>query len=243
MDRDIKILIVDDDCAHREHIKQIIANYRQGFRVIGEADCALIGVRKALDLNPDLLILDIEMPGGDGFDLLECLKKEDILVIFCSAYHQHALRSFRYNVADYLLKPLQLDLLAGALEKAREKICRELARPEEDNAMKLALHSLNETEYIEIDTIVRLEGSGCYTNIFLANGRQLTVSKAIGEYEYLLRKKDFIRVHKSHIINMNHIRKFVKKDGFTVKMTDNYPVPVAVRRKDVFEQKIRTLAI
>lgn len=131
-------------------------------------------------------------------------------------------------------------VLMTALAWNREQICREL---EEQMPTKIAVSSLNETEYIEIGSIVRMEASGCYTLLFLEDGRQLTVSRALRTYEKLLPERDFIRVHHSHVINMHHIRKFVRKDGLTLVMSDEGMVPVAIRRKEHFEQKLRCLTI
>lgn len=109
--------------------------------------------------------------------------------------------------------------------------------------LKLAIHSQNETEYIDIKSIIRLEADGCYTNIYLEGGRKITVSKALREYEGLLLNENFTRIHNSHVINMYHIRKFVKKDGLMVKMADDCFVPVAVRRRCMFEEKLKSVAI
>jgi len=105
------------------------------------------------------------------------------------------------------------------------------------------VHSQNETEYIEIKSIVRMEASGCYTHLFLLNGRKITVTKALKDFENLLLKDDFTRVHNSHVINMHHVRKFVKKDGLMVRMTDDCLVPIAVRRKELFERSLKAVAI
>ncbi|MFA6402159.1 MAG: LytTR family DNA-binding domain-containing protein [Salinivirgaceae bacterium] len=112
-----------------------------------------------------------------------------------------------------------------------------------NDPIKLSIHSQNEIEFIEIESIVRMEAEGCYTNVFLHNGRKITVSKSLGEYESILLNAKFVRVHNSHIVNLKHIKKFLKKDGLILQMTDDYMVPIAVRRKDVFEEKMKMLVI
>lgn len=104
---------------------------------------------------------------------------------------------------------------------------------------KLAVSSMTETEYVAPENIVRLEASGCYTLISLEDGRKLTACRALGEYEEILDKKDFIRVHYSHLVNLMHVRKYVKKDGLSLEMADSSLVPVAVRRKEAFEQHMQ----
>lgn len=104
---------------------------------------------------------------------------------------------------------------------------------------KLAVSSMAETEYVAPDNIIRLEASGCYTLISLEDGRKLTTSRALGEYEEILDKRDFIRVHYSHLVNLMHVRKYVKKDGLSLEMADSSLVPVAVRRKEAFEHNMQ----
>lgn len=249
MEKPLQILLVDDESAPRKKLRELINNFSSGFKIIGEADNAQLGIKLIKKLNPDILITDIEMPGGSGFELLDCITNKNISVIFISSFNNNAVKAFRYNAVDYLLKPIDIENLLAALDKAREKIFRSLVASrqsvERQNKppLRLAIHSQNETEFIEIKSIIRLEAEGCYTNIFLKGGRKIIVSKLIGEYEQLLLKEQFVRVHNSHLVNLNFITKFIKKDGLILQMDDGSYVPIAVRRKDVFESRIKLLAI
>lgn len=109
--------------------------------------------------------------------------------------------------------------------------------------MKLSIHSKTETEFINIESIVRLEAEGSYTNIYLLNHRKIVVTKPIGDYENMLLNNDFVRVHHSHMINLQHIIKITKTNGFAVQMSDGYSVPIAVRRKDTFEKQLKQVAL
>ena len=242
MESEIKVLIIDDDTEVRHELTRIINKSKRGFTVCGQAGDILNGLKEIGRLHPDLLILDVEMPGGCGFELLECLPHMDLPVIFIAEEGLQAIRAFRYNALDFLLKPIDSGFLLAALEKAKSKVSAK-AEVKKKVPLKLAIHSHSEIEYVEIRSIIRLEADGCYTQVYLENGRKITVSKALREYEGLLLDEDFTRVHNSHVINMHHVRKFVKKDGFMVKMTGDCCVPIAVRRKEIFEQKLKSVAI
>ncbi len=240
MEREIKVLIVAEDASLREHLKKQINESFRDYTVSGEAGDVLCGLKQVARNRPDLLILDVDLQGGNGFEMLDCLPPMHLPVIFMAASGDSAIPAFRYKPLDYLLKPLDPGLFLAALEKALAQL---RSGGKKKAPQKLAIHSQNETEYVEIRSIVRMEASGCYTHLFLENGRKITVTKALREFESLLFDDDFTRVHNSHVINMHHIRKFVKKDGFMVRMTDNCLVPVAVRRKVVFEEKLKMVAI
>lgn len=224
----------------REYLKKKITITCKELRVSGEAGDVLCGLKQVARNRPDLLILDLDLQGGNGFEMLECLPPMHFPVIFIAGSGDKAIQAFRYKPLDFLLKPLEAGLLIAALEKFLAQVQEE---GKKKAPQKLAIHSQNETEYIEIRSIVRMEASGCYTHLFLENGRKITVSKALRKFESLLLEDDFTRVHNSHVINMNHIRKFVKKDGLMVRMTDDCMVPIAVRRKLVFEEKLKLVAI
>jgi two-component system LytT family response regulator len=245
MEREIRIMILVEDHSLRDHLNQILSNLHKGLSVCGEASDVIGGLRQLSRSLPDLLILDVDMQGGIGFQMLDSLPGMHTPVIMLSEEGENAIRAFRYNTIDFIMKPVDIGLFLAAIDRAREKIIPDFGRGQarSEAPLKLAIHSQNETEYIEIRSIVRMEASGCYTHLYLENGRKITVTKALGEYEALLQEDDFTRVHNSHVINMHHIKKFVRKDGLMVRMTDDCLVPIAVRRKEIFEQRIRAVAI
>lgn len=245
MEREIRIMILVEDPSLREQLNQIITNLHNGLSICGEASDVIGGLRLLSRSLPDLLILDADIQGGIGFQILDSLGGVTPPVIILSEKGANAILAFRYNAIDFIMKPLEIGFFMAALERAREKILPDFGRGQarSEAPLKLAIHSQNETEYIEIRSIVRMEASGCYTHLYLENGRKITVTKALCEYEALLQEDNFTRVHNSHVINMHHIKKFVRKDGLMVRMTDDCLVPIAVRRKEIFEQRIRAVAI
>lgn len=244
-----KILIIDDEAAARKNLAHIIENFCEGFELIGDADNALNGLKIINKLKPDIVLLDIEMPGGSGFDMLECLSNKTFEVVFITAYNQYAIKAFKYNAIDYLLKPVDIDELITALNKAKAA-SNQMKQPdfnsifkeiENKSPSKIAIQTQSGTEYIDFKTIVHFEAEGSYTTLHLANSRTIMVSKPLKEYEELLADEGFLRVHNSHLINLQHVNKYQKKDGYTAIMSNNTPVPIAVRRKEIFEKLIKKI--
>jgi len=245
-----KILIIDDEAVARQNLKHIIHNYCEGFEVLDSSENAIYGLQLINKLNPDIVLLDIEMPGGSGFDMLDCLNTQTFKLIFITAYNQYAIKAFKYNAVDYLLKPVDIDALIVALNKAKENLAQTnsidyklvFKEIENQSPSKIAIHTQSETEYIDFKTIINFEASGSYTNIYLANSRKIIVSKSLREFEELLSEEGFLRVHNSHLLNLHHVQKFSKKDGYTAIMSNNTQIPIAVRRKDIFEKLIKKIS-
>lgn len=253
MKETLKIILVDNDNESRMHLRKIINGFGSDFIVVGEAKDALCALKLIKNQQPEIIITEIELLGGNCFDILDCISNKDIAVIMATSINDYAITAFKYNVVDYLLKPLDSDKLLLALIKAKEKCIREFPASYKyskhlngmslDDPIKLSIHSQNEIEFIEIESIIRMEAEGCYTNVFLVNGRKITVSKSLGEFESILLNEKFARVHNSHIVNLKHIIKFLKKDGLILLMHDGYMVPIAVRRKEIFEKKMKLMVI
>lgn len=182
---------------------------------------------------PDLLFLDVEMPGMSGFELLERLPELPMSVVFVTAYNEFAVKAFRVNAIDYVLKPVLFSDLKAAVEKAREQQRQRdpLRLPVED---RLALPTAKGIEFIQAGMILRLHGAGAYTEIFLLNGNKMLVSGNLGEFETMLRPHGFFRCHSSHIINPKYLIRYLKEDGGSLVMTDGSTVPVSRRKKDDF---------
>lgn len=192
--------------------------------------------------NPDLVLLDINMPWGSGFDLLKKLDKLNFKIIFITAYEEFAINAFEFAAIDYLLKPIDPDALIKAINKAIYTIQAELSlklntllsniSSGNDADKKLILRTSNNIHIIKVNSIIHLESDQNYTLFFINDGRKIVVSKTLRAYDDLLSKQGFFRVHKSHLINLKQVSRFEKANGGTVVMTNESRIPVASRKRE-----------
>lgn len=196
-----------------------------------------------LRLQPELVFLDVEMPNGNGFDLLRKFDDLSFEVIFTTAYNQYAVQAFREHALDYILKPIDIDILQQAVGRAVEKVSFKrdndylrqfLTRLQLPSLSKISLPVLEGYIFINPHDIIRCEGARSYSNFFMADGKKIIVSLRLKECEEILPQKQFFRVHHSHIINLQHIIRYVRGRGGYVVMEDKSTVEVAASRKDQF---------
>lgn len=243
----IRTLIVDDEELARKNLEFLLADYCPTVEVIGMAGSAKEAEKFINNEQIDLLLLDIEMPNGSGFDLLESIKYDiDFKIIFITAYHEYALRAFKYSAVDYILKPINPEELKSAVDKVTpgevsesvEKIDNliENIQKRGEHLDKLALPSMEGLHFVNLDEIIYCESQDNYTQFFLTDGRRIMVSKTIKHFEELLDEERFFRVHRSNIINLKYIDKYVKGEGGYVVMKQGPRIPVSRRRKDSFLQ-------
>lgn len=233
-------IIIDDIEQARITLKQDLEVYSDDVQVIGEASGVVEGAKLLKHLQPDILFLDIQMQDGSGFDLLDLLSQINFKIIFITASDAHAIQAFRYAAIDYLLKPIDPDELKDALDKFRRSGINEnekyqflndrLKNHQKPNE-RLALHSQEKIQIVEIKQIVRCESSINYTTFFFESGEQIVVTKTLKEFEDLLGGQGFFRVHQSHLINTKFIREFVKNEGGHLLLRDGTMIPVSVRKR------------
>lgn len=233
-------IIIDDIEQARTTIKQDLSIYAPDFDVVAEASGVVEGAKLLKNLKPDILFLDIQMQDGSGFDLLDLLPEIPFKIIFITASDAHAIKAFRYAAIDYLMKPIDPDELTGALDKFRRSNINEndkyrflndrLKNHSKPNE-RLALHSQDKIQIVEIDSIIRCESSVNYTTFFFENGDQVVVTKTLKEFEDLLGDQGFFRVHQSHLINTRCIKEFVKSEGGHLVLKDKSLIPVSVRKR------------
>ncbi|MGZ4100134.1 MAG: LytR/AlgR family response regulator transcription factor, partial [Bacteroidia bacterium] len=220
----MKTLIVEDEKKSRDMLAAIIQKNCPQLEIVGLANNVKEGVEMINSLNPELVFLDISMPDGSGFDLLEKVQGHKFELIFATASDQHAIRAIKYSACDYLLKPIDIDELKAAVDKAMQKkkiappsmenlqfLIQQLKRTD-DNFQKITLPTGNAYEIVNIKDIIRCEADTSYTIFYLTDKRKLMVSAGLKHYEELLPEHDFIRVHHHHLINMNHVVRFLKED-------------------------------
>jgi len=237
-------ILVDDEPNATEALTNMLRMTSPDVEVMAVANDPNQGLELIRERQPDLLFLDIQMPHMTGFEMLEKLGKINCAVIFTTAYDQYALQAFKVSAADYLLKPIDMDELEAAVAKVRER--RASAQPD-FNALERLFQQVQKPEpqriplplgdglmFVLVADIVRLQSDSNYTTFYLANHDKVLVSRTMGEYEAVLEKQNFCRVHHSHIINLTHLRRYVKTDGGYVEMSDGSKVEISRRKKDDF---------
>ena len=246
----ISCIIIDDEPGNIRVLKKLLQEFCPETIVSGEASDAEQGERIILKLQPDLVFLDIEMPYGNAFELLDRLMPVKFGVIFVTAFNDYTLKAFKYSALDYLLKPVNIEELREAVKKASERqrlrdtnqqlnnLLANLREPQ-PSSFKLALPSMEGLIFVPMDTITRCEASGGYTLFYLKNGEKILSAKNIKEYEEILPASTFLRVHNSHIINLMYIRKYHKGRGGCIEMEDQTIIEVASRRKNEFLSRFR----
>jgi two-component system, LytTR family, response regulator len=237
-------ILIDDEPNATEALQNMLKMTNPEVQVVGTANDPLKGLAMLQQQPPDILFLDIQMPHMTGFELLENLGKINFSVVFTTAYDQYALQAFKVSAVDYLLKPIDMDELEAAVEKARER--KQSVQPDfgafeklfqyvqKSDSQRLSLPLGDGLMFVNISDIVRLQSDSNYTTFHLANREKVLVSRTMGEYEQILEKQNFCRVHHSHIINLAHLRRYIKTDGGYAEMSDGSKVEISRRKKDDF---------
>jgi two-component system LytT family response regulator len=238
----IKAVVIDDEINNQELISNLLKSYAENIQVVGLADSVESAYKTIQEHQPDLIFLDVQMPDGTGFDLLKKFEKINFKIIFVTAHQEFALEAFKYSALDYILKPLSPANLLAAVKKAEETmgsdelnmklkiLLNNIAEPIK-NKKKIVLKTMERIYSVDLDDIIRFESDGGYTKVYLTDGKRIMVSKTMKEYDDLLLDAGFLRVHHSHLINMNHLFCFEKAEGHVV-MKDDSVVPVSNRKKD-----------
>ena len=247
----IRCVIVEDEEMARKVLKSLLAQYCPDVMVCAEADDITTGQEMIEAFRPDLVFLDIEMPGGSGFKLLNNIKDIDFEVVFITAYEQFAIKAIRHDALDYLLKPVDPKELVAAVDKVKDAKYKKTLKKQYDNLLKnidpeqlvvkkISISTSDKIHLIEVDDIIRCESDNYYTIIYFKDGTSLLVSKTLKEMEQKLEEYDFVRTHKSHLVNMRCIMNFIK-DEMMVLLTDGVKVPVSKRKKEKILEVINSL--
>lgn len=228
----ITALIVDDEIPAQESLSKLIQRFCKNVEIVGIASNVNEAVELCLEKRPQLLFLDIQMPSGSGFDILEKTTFIEKQVIFTTAYSNHAIEAIKANAIDYLLKPIEIQELVKAVEKAIYNCSKSQLKNDELQLDKIAIPTLDGTYFYNKTDIIRAEADSNYTELHLINGKKIVSSKTLKEIEVSLAKSTFIRVHKSHLININFIKKYIKGDGGILVLNDDSMIPVSRSHKD-----------
>ena len=240
----INVIIIDDEYKCVETLSLLLEQYYEDIHILdsaGSIESALPVIEKHKN-NTDILFLDIQMPGGDGFTLLQRIPEITFKVIFTTAYDQYAIKAIKFSALDYLLKPIDNIELNLSIEKYRElknaglkpssMIDFKTALQQKNLFDRLAIPTLSEIKFIPLDKIVYLKSDNNYTAVCLDNKQQLISSKNIGYYEDLLSTIHFFRIHNSYLVNIKKIERYIKGKNGSVELEDGSILEVSGRRKD-----------
>ena len=245
----MRCLVVDDEYYSRIALKEELALIDRQIEVCGEADSVASAIQQAKLLQPDVILLDIQLGDGSGFDVIEGISDVGSKVIFITAYSEYAISAFRISAVDYLLKPVSAELLKDALDKAVKLnsetvkvLAEQIVGPENSNA-RIALPVSEGYSIHQIVDIVRFESFSNYIYAFFSNGDKLLLAKTLKDIESLLISRGFERVHKSHLVNMTHVKKYLNKDGGVLLLSDGNSIPVSQRKKSDLLSNLQKISI
>ncbi len=250
----LKTIVVDDEHNCRINLKMLLDEFCPEIEVVAIAESAAMARELIKEHNPDVIFLDIKMPGEDGFSFLKSLSEREFSVVFTTAHNEYALKAFKENAIDYLEKPIDIEDLKNTVKKL--VAVQESKSGIDRNAIKNLLESVVDVKengtvaitttdgfvMVKNEEIIYLEADENYTTIYLTNNRKYVSCGTIKKFEDILNKKMFFRTHRSYIINMTcHLKEFSRKEGNMVIMSNNVKLPVARRTLQEFFEQINTI--
>jgi two-component system LytT family response regulator len=244
----ISAIIIDDDPMSRKQLKDMLARITGEITIVQQCENGTEGIGAIKQWQPDIIFLDIEMPDMTGFEMLERLPSLNHPVIFTTSFDQYAIRAIRFAALDYLLKPYETDLLKEAVRKAIEKV-KEKQLPDQMRMLlnqvsnkkaldSLAIPTLEGLLFADVNAIIWCESDGRYTNICFDEKKPVMASRSLSEFEELLAPSGFIRVHKSHLINLKHLKKYIRGEGGQVIMSTGKALDVGRTYKQQLLEKV-----
>jgi len=243
--------IIDDESNSREVLELMIHENHPEITIAGVASNITEGMELIRTHKPDLLFLDIEMPGGSGFDLVKQLTEPLPQIIFCTAYGHYAIKAIECSALAYLLKPVSSQKLHEAIEKARMKsnplqlslqrnvLQEQLSTTRE--ATRFLINTIEDTKVIRFDEVVCCVAESNYTKIHLSDGTKVLASKTLKDFETILYQPHFFRIHHSYLINLNFIKRILKSDGCMVELPNNVILDVSRTKREELIQKVAAL--
>lgn len=247
----MKVALIDDEHDALYTLRSLLIQEDSTFN-IQEATSVATGLQLIREHKPELVFLDVMMADGTGFDLLKQLPAIDFKLVIVSGHHEFALQAFRFSAIDYLVKPVDKDELRTTLSRIQSSIAhpwqqmmdvlKQSIQPAHESERKMVLKDMNAVYVVSISSIVRCEASDNYTTFYLTDQPPIIVSKPLKEYEELLTPFKFFRAHQSHLINLNQLQQFNKREGGSIKMKDGSEVPVSTRKREALLVELSKLS-
>jgi two-component system, LytTR family, response regulator len=237
-----RTIIIDDEAHIRESLADMLRSHCPNAKVVAMADGVQSGLKAIKTHRPNLLLLDIRMKDGTGFDLLEKLESIDFRIIFITAFDQYAIKAFKFSALDYLLKPVESGDLKAAVDKADKLSQQEVntqlntlvnnLQTDEQAKKKIILKTFDNIHLVKVKDIIYMESDGRYTSVWLSPGECVIVTETLKHYHEILSDVGFYRLHKSYLINLEYIQRFEKAEGGYVILEGGAKVPVASRKRE-----------
>ena len=245
----IKTVLVDDDRSSILTLQTLLGASFPQIKIVGTASLVNEAIPLINETEPDLVFLDINMPDGEGFDVIEKVTYKDFQVIFITAFDKYAVRAFEFSALHYLVKPVTHEMLDSAVERYKEAkvedidnrltVLRDTLRSKNE---KIIIPSTDGLNIVKLSDIVRLEANDVYTIFYMTNGQRFIASKPLNNYEKILEDLPFSRVHSKNLINLMYVKRYIKGKGGSVILEDNTEVEVSVRKKSDFLDKLKNYA-
>lgn len=248
----VRSIIIDDEASAREGLKLVLEKFCPDIEILASCSTPDDGLKSILSLKPDLVFLDVQMPHKSGFNLLEELGEFHFEVIFVTAFDRYAIKAIKFSALDYLLKPIDIDDLQKAVQKAKERIEQNSSRNSYVSLLKnikhpsqaiekLAIPSFDGVLFEPVDNIIYCEADRNYTSLTMKDNRKIIVSKTLKDFENMLSDSGFFRIHHAYLINMKHVKKYIKGDGGYVILEGDHHLDVSKRKKDAFMQMLHKI--
>jgi two-component system, LytTR family, response regulator len=245
MNRKLRTVIIEDELNAVDFMVSVIGEYCPELEVAGQAYNVKDGVALIGKEKPELVLLDIEMPDGTGFDLLEFFPEKNFDVVFITAFNHYAIRAIKFSAVDYILKPVNINEFIDSMKKVVKRRTESVPAGTENFKIllenlrtpapsRLAIPTAEGMEYLNPREIIRIDADGSYSRFFLTGDRKILVSRNLKEFQDLLGDRNFFRSHNSCLVNLRFVKKFVRKDGGYIEMQDGSQAPVSRNRKDLF---------
>lgn len=238
-----KTIIIDDEPKAQNILKKILSEYCTDIEVLDTAFNVATGIDLINKTKPEIVFLDIDMPDGLGFEVIKNVDYKDFSLVFCTAHNDFAIKAFKYNAIDYILKPIDIEDVISATKKAIDNLKlkqKDVAlknllsfyQNEDKKAEKIILKTASDIYIVDIQDIFHCESEGSYTTFYTLSNRKITVSKNLKEYETLLKPHNFFRTHQSHLVNLNFIERLHKSSGSYLVMKNGIEIPISTRKRE-----------
>lgn len=248
----MRIVIVEDETHSREVLKGLLEEFCEDIEIVGLASDVQSAIKTIRAAQPDLVFLDVELQTGTGFEVLDQVKDLPFDLVFTTAFEQYAVKAIKLSSIDYLLKPINIEELQTAVEKARVKQDQDNLKNRWETLLthlkdgpgrkRICLATSEGMEFVNIADIAYCEANGAYTTFIMTDNIKLMVSKNLKEYEMLLVEQNFMRVHNSFLINLLEVKKYVKSDGGYILMKNDKQIPISPKKKDEFMDRMNHVA-